>query len=180
MPATPDRQGLLDTLAGLAKETNVSWEVLSSALPQPAKATARDAAGDDSTVATTTPAPSASSADSGTDTGAGASGSATSGASPSFAFDATVSGDDASVSAFLERVRAIERLVLVDKVQLSWNKSASGAGGGVSARLSMRAFIWKGASKATSTSTTVPPSGVAKSGDKAAAAVSTVATTVAS
>jgi hypothetical protein len=150
MPATPDQQSLLDTLAGLAKETNVSWEVLSSAVPQSAKAAARDATGDSSTTAASAPA---TSADTG-DTAAASSGS--SAANSSFAFDATVSGDEASISAFLERVRSIDRLVVIDKLQLNWDKTTGSTNGGVNARLSMRAFMWKGAATATtSTSTTV-------------------------
>jgi hypothetical protein len=82
------------------------------------------------------------------------------------------------VSAFLDRLRTIDRLVIVDKVQLSWNRSVSGAGGGVNARLSMRAFVWKGAGKAGSSSTTASSAAVA-GGNQVAPTAGTVATTVA-
>ena len=154
MPSTPDEQSLLDTLAGLATETNVSWEVLSAAVPQGAKAAVSSAATESDT-----PAETKSGSAPGTTVPAGGSGdvatpAVTAASTPSFSFDATVSGDDASVSAFLERVRTIERLVSIDKVQLTWNKGAGATSTGVSARLSMRAFVWKAGAKAASGSAT--------------------------
>lgn len=154
MPATPDEQSLLDTLAGLAAETSVSWEVLSAAVPQGTRAAAAAATESD------TPAEATNRSTSGTPPPADGSGdvatpAATPASTPSFSFDATVSGDDASVSAFLERVRAIDRLIAIDKVQLTWNKGAGATSAGVSARLSMRAFVWKaGAASGTATTAT--------------------------
>ena len=180
MPATPDQQSLLDTLSALAAETSVSWEVLAAAVPQTVKTATTDSATTDP--ASTGRTPDTSLAPASADSGAvGAPATVASSASTSFTFDATVSGDDASVSAFLDRLRSIDRLVVVDKVQLSWNRSTTGAGGGVNARLSMRAFIWKGAAKAGAStgSTTTASSVAADGGDQAAPTTGTVATTVA-
>jgi hypothetical protein len=177
MPATPDLQSLLDTLSTLAADTNVSWEVLSAAVPQIKTATtvSTEPTGSASSAATTVPSAGADSASAGGgDTGTPSAAAST---GTSFAFDATVSGDDASVSAFLDRLRSIDRLVVVDKVQLNWNRSAAGTGGGVNARLSMRAFIWKGGAKAgaAAPSTTAVPT----EGDAVPTTVRTVGTTVA-
>ena len=186
MPVEPEQASLVDQLAAIAREANVKWTVLESGVPEVAKKAAGSSSGasaaPDTTVASvpagaaTRPSGAAdaiNSADATTGVDAAPVGGAI-----GFTFDSVVIGNEGSITAFLDKVRTLDRLVVIDKLLFGWPESKSGdqSDGGVRLRMTLRAFTWAGGK--TTTATTAVPS-AAQAGTDAKAAGSTAATVAA-
>ena len=185
MPVEPEQASLVDQLAAIAREANVKWTVLESGVPEVAKKAAGSSAASaapDTTVASvpagaaTRPSGAAdaiTSADATTGVDAAPVGGAI-----GFTFDSVVIGNEGSITAFLDKVRTLDRLVVIDKLLFGWPESKSGdqSDGGVRLRMTLRAFTWAGGK--TTTATTAAPA-AAEPGADAKAAGSTAATVAA-
>ena len=135
MPVEPEQASLVDQLAAIAREANVKWTVLESGVPEVAKkaagsSTAAGSATPDTTVASvpagaaTRPSGAAdaiNSADATTGVDAAPAGGAI-----GFTFDSVVIGNEGSITAFLDKVRTLDRLVVIDKLLFGWPESKSG------------------------------------------------------
>ena len=179
MPAEPEQTSLVDQLAAIAREANVKWTVLESGVPDIAKkaagsSSAAGSATPDTTVATV-PAGAASAAkrtsgaadaiNNSDAAAAGVDAAPTSGAI-GFTFDSVVIGNEGSITAFLDKVRTLDRLVVIDKLLFGWpeSKSSDQSDGGVRLRMTLRAFTWAGGKSTTATTVSVPagPAGPAQ------------------
>jgi len=191
MPVEPEQTSLVDQLSAIAREANVKWTVLESGVPDVAKKAAGSSVAAGAGVPDTTVASAPAIAQA---SGAATAAKRTSGAADAinnadaatvvdaapasgaigFTFDSVVIGNEGSITAFLDKVRTLDRLVVIDKLLFGWpeSKSSDQSDGGLRLRMTLRAFTWAGGKSTTATTSAVAATGTDA---KAASAAATVA-----
>ena len=157
LPAEADLPSIVEQLQAVARESNVSF--VSSSQTPPA---ARDARATTDATTTTPPTSSkASSSSDGSDDGSGSAASASAAAGPasaSFLVEVDVVGTASNLTAYLEKLRSLPRVLTVERLAWTWQDGTGGAGAqAVTAHFTVRAYTWAGATKAVPGATTVPP-----------------------
>lgn len=164
LPPDTDLASVVEQLAALAKEANVTWK--SSAQNQPVDKRETTATTDEDTVPTTAAAPAgaADGAASSSDTTA-----AVSAATASYLVEIDLEGTPANLTTFLEKMRSLPRLLTVERMTWAWRDGATGGSNTqlVAAHLSIKAYSWTGAPK------TLPAGEGAAAGDSTASATTT-------
>lgn len=146
LPPDPDLASVIEQLAALSREANVTWKT--SAQNQPVAAVREASSADEEDTTPTTVAAGS------TDTTAAPTPAAT-----SYLIDIDLEGTPANLTTFLEKVRSLPRLLTVERMTWAWQDGATGQPNSqiVSAHLTMKAYTWSGAPKALPGST--PTSG---------------------
>ena len=162
LPAEPDLPSVVEQLEAVARESNVSF-VASAQTPPSARDAKATAAADGTT--TTAPATTGKvSAADGTEESSGAASGASaptaaSSASSSFLVEVDVIGTSSNLTAYLEKVRALPRVLTVERLAWTWQEGATGGAGtqAVTAHFSIRAYSWAGATRALPGAVAVSP-----------------------
>ena len=159
LPPDADLASVVEQLATLAKEANVTWKTSSQNQPVAQKET------------TATTATTVTTGADGTGTGAGATRSAdavasegddqttdttATAASQSYLVDIDLEGTTANLTTFLEKLRSLPRLFTVERMTWSWRDGATGGSNSeiVVAHMTLKAYTWSGAPKALPDTTT--------------------------
>ncbi len=171
LPPDADLASVVEQLAALAKEANVTWKTSAQNQPIVLRESASGATEADGVTPSTaarrsTPDTSAVSegGDQTTDTTTAAP------TSSSYLVDIDLEGTPANLTTFLEKLRSLPRLFTVERMTWAWRDGAAGGSNTqvVSAHLTLKAYSWSSAPKAL-------PSGTGAAG----LAATTTATTAA-
>ena len=173
LPAEPDLPSVVEQLEAVARESNVSFVASSQTPPSTRDAKAAAAAADSTT--TTPPATTGklSAADGSDDSsGAGTAGAASaatgaaSSASSSFLVEVDVIGTASNLTAYVEKIRALPRVLTVERLAWTWQDGATGGAGSqaVTAHFSIRAYTWAGATRALPGATATPSTAARSTG----------------
>ena len=158
LPAEPDLPSVVEQLEAVARESNVSFVASAQTPPSSRDAKAAAAAADSTTTTVRASATGKVSAADGTEessgsSAAGAASSATGAggsASSSFLVEVDVVGTSSNLTAYVEKVRALPRVLTVERLAWTWQEGATGGVGSqaVTAHFSIRAYTWAGATRA--------------------------------
>lgn len=146
LPPDTDLASVVEQLAALAKEANVTWKA--SAQNQPTDKRETTATSDETVPATaaegTRSETLAEAGDQSTDTTAVATA-----ATSSYLVEIDLEGTPANLTTFLEKLRSLPRLLTVERMTWAWRDGATGGSNTqlVSAHLSIKAYSWTGAPK---------------------------------
>jgi len=138
MPADADLPSVVEQLGALAREANVSFVATAQTPP----ATPRtDAAGATATT-TTTVAPKAADAPV-----EGDAPSTVTSATVSFVLEVDVVGTATNLTAYLEKIRSLPRVLTIERLTWSWQEGVTGGANTqtVNAHFAIRAFSWSSA-----------------------------------
>ena len=155
LPADPDLPSVVEQLQALAKEANVTFSASSQTQP----AAIKDTRTADDTAATTT----ATTARAGLATASDEEPAAVvTSSTTSFLIEVDIVGTRSNLTAYLEKIRALPRMLTVERLAWSWRDGTTGGANtqAVTAHFTVKAYSWAGAPKTTTAAaaptTTVP------------------------
>ena len=163
MPADPDLPSAVEQLQALANEANVTFVATAQTPPT----AGRDAASASPT--TTTASAAKSGAKGATPTGSSvpsdqepAAPSPSTSASTSFLLEVDVAGTASNLTAYLEKIRSLPRLLTIERLAWTWQDGVAGGTGNqtVNAHFTIKAYSWPSAPRTVpgAASTTATPS----------------------
>jgi Tfp pilus assembly protein PilO len=167
LPPDADLASVVEQLAALAKEANVTWKTSAQNQPIVQRDAAASAGEDDGVTATTAARRSTSDAEAASEGGDQTNTTAvTAATSSSYLVDIDLEGTPANLTTFLEKLRSLPRLFTVERMTWAWRDGAAGGSNTqvVSAHVTLKAYSWSSAPKAlpagtgaatTTTATTV-------------------------
>lgn len=150
MPADPDLPSAVEQLQALANEANVTFVATAQTPPSAGKEAAASVA-----AATTTTSAAKSQAKGVAQSGSSAPSdeepaTAPSSSSTSFLLEVDVAGTASNLTAYLEKIRSLPRLLTIERLAWTWQEGVAGGAGTqtVNAHFTVKAYSWPSAPRA--------------------------------